>query len=166
LGEAVMEKPKILYGLIGLWIVLAIIFYSIGYWSLQTLIYIWSPESGYTAWYPLLFWGSLFVTTSMGVFGSIFLIFAYETYAGKSWAWAAGIIISTIFIVIFSFMMASLMITALIFSGVEDQTLIPMLILVMIAFLVDLGIIFLTTRPNIKEYLKSTHIEKFRDIGN
>lgn len=159
-----MKRPKILYGLVGLWIAFSSIFYILGYWSLTLVIYIYSPDSGYTSWYPILFWGTSFLTITMFVFGSIFLIFAYETFAGKSWAWSAGIIISTIFIVIFSFMMGTLMFTAIIYRGVQDQVLVPMLVLVMVAFLVDLGIVFLITRPNIKEYLKSGHIARIRDI--
>jgi hypothetical protein len=145
------ERPKMLYLLIALWVIFSLIFISIGYASLDLAsnIYKWFfTEELYFG--PMLFFVTFFLTIVMFVFGSIFLIFAYETFKRKRWVWNAGIIISTIFIVIFSFMLASLMITALIFM---DNFSIPTLITVMIAFLVDLGIIFSITRPSVKEYL-------------
>ena len=144
------ERPKILYLLIGLWIIFSAIFIILGYYALDLVAYIASPASGWAIWYPMLFFGNLMITTILFVFGCIFLIFSYEIFKGKSWVWNAGVIISTIFIVIFSFVMGSLMITAIFF---RDAFTVNTLIAVMLSFLVDLGIIFLITRPNIKSYM-------------
>ena len=145
------DKPKLLYLLITMWIMFGLIFIYLGYASLTVVLYILgtSEQSG---WEPIVFFGTFMATITMMVFGSIFLIFSYGTYKGKSWIWNAGIIISTIFIVIFSFMLASLMITVLLFT---TSDLVLILVVSMIAFLVDLGIIFLVTRPNIKAYFKA-----------
>lgn len=145
------EKPKMLYLLIALWVIFSLIFISMGYYSLDlALDALTQSHSDETFFLPMLFFATFFLTIVMFVFGSIFLIFAYETFKIKKWVWNAGIIISTIFIVIFSFMLAALMITALIFM---DSFSILTLITVMIAFLVDLGIVFSITRPSVKEYL-------------
>jgi len=158
MGEYMNSKPKLLYLLILLWIIFGIIFIYLGTSSLSIALYIISPESinqlnlEDSEWIQsLMFFGTFFLTTTMLVFGSIFVIFSYETYQRKTWVWNAGVIISTIFIVVFSFMLGSLMITSLMFM---NQTIIQALIIIMIAFLTDLGIIFLITRPNIKAYFE------------
>ena len=150
------EKPKLLYLLIILWITFGIIFIYLGYSSLTIALYVVSPENfaqiglEETEWIQaLMFFGTLMVTTTMIVFGSIFILFSYETYRRRTWAWNAGVIISTIFIVVFSFMLGSLMMTSLMFM---NETIIQALVIIMIAFLTDLGIIFMITRPNIKAY--------------
>ena len=143
------NKPKILYLLVTLWALLGLVFIILGIYSLDLLIYILSPK-GPTNWEAMLFFGMVFLTTALLIFGSIFVIFSYETYKAKTWAWNAGVIISTIFIVIFSFMLASIMLTALQF---RDNFTIQTLEASVISFLIDLGIIFLITRPAIKEYM-------------
>jgi len=105
----------------------------------------------------MIFFMTFTETITLLVFGCIFTVFAYETYRCKSWVWNAGIIISTIFIVIFSFLLASLMLTALLFPNNEFS--IPALITIMLTFLVDLGIIFLLTRPSVKLYFKNNKSE-------
>lgn len=145
------DKPKLLYALSTLWALLGLIFLILGVLSLFLAIYILSPESEYSSFYPMLFFGAFFLTTALLVFGCIFVIFAYETYKAKMWAWNAGVIISTIFIVIFSFMLGSIMITALLFR--DPYFSIPVLLVIMIVFLNDLGIIFLITRPIIKKFM-------------
>jgi len=103
----------------------------------------------------MLFFGTFFLTTTLIIFGCIFFIFGYETFKGKAWAWDAGIIISTIFIVIFGFMLASITITALLFlNEFSNEFSIQALVAVMILFLSDLGVIFLITRPTVKLYMK------------
>ena len=145
------NKPKILYLLVTLWALLGLVFIILGVYSLVLLRHILSPEYVYsTGWEAMLFFGMVFITTAFLIFGSIFLIFSYETYKAKTWAWNAGVIISTIFIVIFSFMLASIMFTALQF---RDNFTIQTLEASLISFLIDLGIIFLITRPAIKEYM-------------
>ncbi len=155
MGESMSDKPRYLFPLVLLWIVLGLIFIILGLFSLNLTIWIFSPE--YTS-YGIIDWATSMIffmtfteTTTLLVFGSLFLIFSYETYKGKSWVWNAGVIISTIFLVIFSFLLASLMISTLLFPN--DFT-VPALIEGMITVLVDLGIIFLLTRPSIKIYFE------------
>jgi len=150
-----IDKPKLFYALILLWIVFGVVFIYLGYGSLGIALYLISPEftnlfgsEGREFVQALLFFATTMSTTTMLVFGSIFILFSYETYHCKTWVWNAGVIISTIFIVVFSFMLGSLMVTSLIFM---NRIIIEALITIIIAFLVDLGIIFLITRPNIKE---------------
>ena len=132
---------------------LGIMFIIIGSYSLDISMSInKNPDALSLYWTAMLFFGAFFLTTALIIFGCIFLIFAYETFKGKAWAWNAGIIISTIFIVIFGFMLGSITITALLFL---HKFTIQTLVAVMILFLSDLGIIFLITRPNIKVYMKS-----------
>ena len=155
MGESMSDKPRYLFPLVLLWITLGLIFIILGLLSLNLTIWVFSPE--YTS-YGIIDWATSMIffmtfteTTTLLVFGSIFLIFSYETYKGKSWVWNAGVIISTIFLVIFSFLLASLMISTLLFPN--DFT-VPALIEGMITVLVDLGIIFLLTRPSIKIYFE------------
>lgn len=153
MGEYLLsDKPKILYLLVGLWALLALTFIILGLYSLELLVYMISPKYAPTDWDAMLFFGMVFITTVFLIFGIIFAIFASETYKGKAWVWNAGVIISTIFIVIFSFMLASIMLTALQF---RDNFTIQTLEASVISFLIDLGIIFLITRPAIKEYMKN-----------
>jgi len=150
-----LKKPKYLISLVLLWILFGAIFLGLGISSLTLTIWIFSSE--YNAlimpnWVtPMIFFMTFTETTTLLVFGCIFAIFAYETYQCKSWVWNAGIIVSTIFIVIFSFLLASLMLTALLFT---DEFSVQTLITIMLTFLVDLGIIFLLTRPHIKIYFE------------
>jgi len=150
-----IERPKIIYPLIALWSLLGTIFITLGLYSLDLSFFIIQhPEELPPFWNAMLFFGTFFLTTALMIFGCIFLIFSYHTFKGKAWAWDAGVIISTIFIVIFGFMLGSIMTTALLFA---NEFSIQTLVAVIILFLSDLGIIFLITRPNIKEYM---HMEK------
>lgn len=145
------EKPNTLYLLVTLWALLGTIFIILGFYSLQLSMLILSSDIIIPPkWEAMLFFQMFFITTSLLIFGGIFLIFSYETFKVKSWAWNAGIIISTIFIVIFSFMLASTTLTTLIY---QNEFAILTLISVMISLFVDLGIVFLITRPSIKVYM-------------
>ena len=144
------EKPNTLYLLITLWALLGAIFIILGVYSLELSMYILSTAAFPENWSAMLFFEMFFLTTSLLIFGGIFLIFSYETFRVKSWVWDAGIIISTIFIVIFSFMLASTTLTTLIY---QNDFAIQTLIAVMISLFVDLGIVFLITRPSIKVYM-------------
>jgi len=151
MGEKTLNKPKYLISLVLLWILFGTIFLYLGLSSLTLTMWIFSPEYDaliMPSWVtPMIFFMTFTETITLLVFGCIFAFFAYETYHCKSWVWNAGIIVSTIFIVIFSFLLASLMITALLFT---DEFSVQTLITIMLTFLVDLGIIFVITRPNIK----------------
>jgi hypothetical protein len=145
------DKPKYLNWLILLWLLFAAIFFYLGYFSLTLALWIFSAEYtalGLPSWTTsMLFFWSFMATITLLVFGGIFVLFSYETYRLRTWVWNAGVIISTIFIVIFSFLLASLMITALLF---KNEFAVQTLITIMLTFLVDLGIVFLITRPSIK----------------
>jgi len=161
MGEEMLKKPTYLILLVILWVIFGVIFITLGLLSLNTTIDVFSDYENYRIhedWaISMIFFMTFTETTTLLVFGSIFLIFSYETYKVKSWVWNAGLIISTIFLVIFSFLLASLMITTWIFL---NEVTVSALINIMITFLVDLGIIFLLTRPNIKIYFEK---QKMKD---
>jgi len=83
------------------------------------------------------------------VFSGIFIIFAYGTLKKESWVWTTGIIITTIYLAIFALMIASFMVNALIYL---NQFSVLGLVTVVLALLIDLGIIFYLTRPATKIY--------------
>lgn len=154
------KKPTIVYLLIVLWLLLTGIFLAWGIFSLGFVVQL--PAVGgdpITSWeetkassvYPLLYFATLLSAVTWFVFASIFAFFSYGTFRGKKSVWSAGIIISTIFIVILGFMLASLMVTILIFL---DYFLVSGFITVVLAFLIDLAIVFCLTRPATKVYFE------------
>ena len=146
------DRPKVIYILILLWLSLSTIFAAWGGYSLTIFLQI--PN-----WYelgpliPQLHFGYLISTIVWFVFSSLFIIFAYATFRRDNWAWTTGIIISTIFLVIFSIMLAALMINAVMFL---DWFSVAGLVTVVLSFLIDLGIIFYLTRPTSKLYFEIT----------
>ena len=146
------ERPKILYILILLWIALSVIFVMWGVFSLIIVIQIPTWEEIRPV-IPQLHFGYLISTIVWFVFSSLFIIFSYATFRRDSWAWTTGIIISTIFLVIFGLMLAAFMINAIMFL---DWFSIAGLITVVLSFIIDLGIIFYLTRVPIKLYFETT----------
>lgn len=146
------ERPKILYILVLLWIALSVIFVAWGIFSLIIVIQIptWQEIRPVI---PQLHFGYLISTIVWFVFSSLFIIFSYATFRRDSWAWTTGIIISTIFLVIFGLMLAAFMINAIMFL---DWFSIAGLITVVLSFIIDLGIIFYLTRAPIKLYFETT----------
>lgn len=146
------ERPKIVYILILLWIALSVIFVIWGVFSLAIVIQIptWQEIRPVI---PQLHFGYLISTIVWFVFSSLFIIFSYATFRRDSWAWTTGIIISTIFLVIFGLMLAAFMINAIMFL---DWFSIAGLITVVLSFIIDLGIIFYLTRAPIKLYFETT----------
>ena len=151
------KRPKIVYLLIVLWVLLSFIFIIWGTFSLDYVLRIpnWEHMAGVSHLYPLLFFGSLLSTIAWFVFACLFLVFSYGTLKGKNWVWTSGIIFSTIFIVILGLMLASLMVTAILF---QDFFSLVGLETVVVAFLVDLGIIYCLTRPETKLYFEKNII--------
>lgn len=145
------EKPRGIYILVLLWLLLSLIFIMWGLYSLELALDVlsWSPSTMARMLYPMLFFGTLISATTWFVFGCLFFIFAYGTFKGIGWVWTSGIIISTIFLVIFGFMLASFMVTASLFL---DFFSVMGIVTVVISFLIDLGIIYFITRPHIKVY--------------
>lgn len=146
------ERPKIVYILILLWIALSVIFVMWGVFSLIIVIQIPTWEEIRPV-IPQLHFGYLISTIVWFVFSSLFIIFSYATFRRDSWAWTTGIIISTIFLVIFGLMLAAFMINAIMFL---DWFSIVGLITVVLSFIIDLGIIFYLTRVPIKLYFETT----------
>lgn len=152
-------KNRTIYSLILMWTILAGLFMIWGMNSLITLIEIpsWSTEppvefqETFTKIVPILHLGYLTSTTIALVFSSVFIIIAYGIFRKDKWVWSTGLIFSTIFLTIFGFLLASFMINVAIFK--DDFSIIG-LIIVIIAFLTDLGVVFLHTRPATKLYFE------------
>ena len=152
------EKPRfMLYTLTILWLLMSLMFVIWGYYSLTLVLEIpsWPPTS-LSALYPLLFFGYLLSMIVWFVFASLFIVFSYGTLKEKSWVWTSGIIISTIFILVFSLMLASFMATAILFL---DYFSVAGLVSVVITLMIDLGIVYFLTRPKI-EILFETNVKK------
>jgi hypothetical protein len=143
------DRPNIIYFLILLWLALSFIFIIWGGFSFVILVQIESWVEDLRILSSQVFFGYLVSTIVWFVFSSLFLIFAYATFRGDNWCWTTGLIISTIFLIIFGFMLASFMVTSVLFF---DWFSVYGLITVVLSFLTDLGIIFLITRPKTKLY--------------
>ena len=156
-----MKKNKTVIFLILLWITLAVLFLIWGVNAFITLIDIpnWPAEfveyplvqEQFDKIVPILNLGYLTSACIGLVFSFVFVIIAYGIYKKDNWVWSTGLIFSTIFLTIFGFLLASFMINAVIF---KDEFSIIGLIIVIIAFLTDLGVIFLHTRPETKLYFE------------
>ena len=103
------NRPKSVYFIILLWLALSAIFIIWGGYSITFVLRIphWSDLGTLI---PPLHFGYLLATIVWFIFSSLFIIFAYGTFRKDSWAWTTGVIISTVFIVIFAFMLAALMV--------------------------------------------------------
>jgi hypothetical protein len=97
--------------------------------------------------FSFLFFSNLLSFVSWLVFAILFMGFAYGSFKIKKWVWTSGLIIASIFIVIFALLLASFMTTAILFM---DLFSVIGLVTVIITFLIDLGIIYCLTRLNIK----------------
>jgi hypothetical protein len=147
------------YVLIILWVALAGIFLIWGINSFIVLIDIptWSDEFVFTPLeqeifntiIPVLHIGYLTSTIIAFVFAFVYVIVAYGIFKKDTWVWSAGLIFSTIFLAIFGLLLSSFMINTIIF---RDEFSIIGLMIVIIAFITNLGIVFFHTRPNTKIY--------------
>lgn len=144
------SKPKAIYGLFALWVSLSAIFLLWGGYSLSILINIpsWGAELSPTL-VPVLFFGYTMSSIVWLVFSSIFIIMAYGTLKIDSWVWTTSMILSTIFLAIFSLMLISFIINMIFYLNEFSKL---GLISTIVTFIVDLGIIFLLTRPAVKLY--------------
>jgi hypothetical protein len=160
-GKKLTKKNKTIILLILLWGTLAGLFLIWGVNAFITLINIpnWPAEFAeyplamdqFDKIVPILYLGYLTSACIGLVFSFVFVIVAYGIYKKDQWVWPTGLIFSTIFLTIFGFLLASFMINAVIF---KDEFSIIGLIIVIIAFLTDLGVIFLHTRPATKLYFE------------
>jgi len=146
------EKPKLVYTLVLLWIALSAIFVIWGGYSLTIVIDLpnWSLNEILIS---ILYFGYTLSTIIWFVFSSLFIIFAYGTFRGESWVWTTGVILTTIFLAVFGLMLASFMVTAVVCPNIFSLMGLETTIL---AFLIDLGIVFHLTRPVVKIYFEKT----------
>jgi hypothetical protein len=156
------DRPRNIYILILLWLALSGIFVLWGGYSLVVFIKIpaWTEELGGLI-YPVHF-GYLISTIVWFVFSSVFVIFSYATFRGDGWAWTTGIIISTIFLIVFGLMLGSFIVNAIRFL---DWFSVYGLITVILSFLTDIGIVIYLTRPLTKIYFAKINSEKIADIS-
>ena len=148
-----IERPKTIYALILLWLALSAIFLLWGAYSLILVVKIpsWRSDTVVSPLVPILHFGYLLSTIAWFVFSGLFVVFAYVTFRKDSWAWTTSVIFSTIFLAIFSLMLASFIVNAMMFF---DWFSVSGLVTVVLAFFADLGIIFFTTRPITKKYFE------------
>jgi hypothetical protein len=146
----VIERPRIIYIVILLWLVLSVIFVLWGVYSLVYLIDIpnWTISPTLKA---ILHFGYLMSTIVWFVFSSVFLVIAYGTLRKDHWVWTTGVILTTIFLAIFALMLTAFIINALRFF---DEFSVLGLVTVVLSFITDLGLIFHLTRPNTKKYFE------------
>lgn len=149
-----MERSKTLYALAILWLMLSAVFIVWSFYSLDWInrILSWPESSPDYVLFSFLFFGNLVSFISWSVFAILFIMFAYGTYTVKQWVWTSGLIIATIFIVIFALMLASFMITAILFM---DFFSVLGMVTVVISLFIDLGIIYCLTRLKIKNIFSS-----------
>ena len=153
-----LNKPKTIYMLTILWAVLSTIFILYGTYSLTILLDIpnWTAIDQYTTLTSVLNFGYTMSTIVWFVFSSIFIVIAYGVLRADTWVWTTSLIISTIFLAIFSLMLASFIINTLLFLDTAPNFSVIGLISTIITFIVDLGIIFFLTRPRTKLYFHLT----------
>lgn len=145
------ESQKIIYILMLLWGALSAIFIIWGGWSLVYLLKVqeWGVENPeLIKLIPILHFGYLMSTIIWFVFSSVFLIITYGTLRRDQWVWSTGLIMSTIFLIVFGLMLTAFIINALVFF---DQFSVLGLTTTIITFIIDLGIVFFLTRPKTKE---------------
>ncbi len=144
------KKPKSIYVLVSLWIALSAMFLLWGGHSLSFLMDIPSWENEIpTLLIPILFFGYTMSSIVWLVFSSIFIIIAYGTLKVDRWVWTTSMILSTIFLAIFSLMLISFIINIMFYLNEFSKI---GLISTILTFIIDLGIIFYLTRPVVKVY--------------
>ena len=156
------ERPRSLLLLCLLWLGLSAIFVIWGGYSLVVFINIplWTEELGGLL-YPVHF-GYLISTIVWFVFSSLFVIFSYATYRGDTWAWTTGIIISTIFLIVFGLMLGSFIVNAIRFL---DWFSVYGLITVILSFITDIGIVVYLTRPTTKLYFAKISSKSIENLS-
>jgi len=145
------SKPRIVYILVLLWVVLSAIFVMWGWFSLYIISILPQWLEPLQKLLPQVYFGYMVSTIVWFVFSSLFVIIAYGTFRKDKWVWTTSIIISTIFLVVFGLMLAAFMVNALMF---QDWFSIYGLISVILSMLIDLGIVFFLTRPNTKIFFE------------
>ena len=147
------ERTKAIYILILLWLALSTIFVIWGGYSLKIVLDIPTWVELKEILLSILYFGYTMSAIVWFVFSSLFLIFAYGTFRRESWVWTTGLIITTIFLAVFGLMLASFMVTAIVYPNIFS---VGGLITTVLSFLIDLGIVFYLTRPVVKIYFEKT----------
>ena len=146
-----VERSKNIYILVLLWLALSAIFVMWGGYSLIIVLLIPRWEQWLVELTPQVHFGFLISTIVWFVFSSLFLLFAYGTFKREHWVWTSGLIISTIFLVVFGLMLGAFMVNAAMFL---DWFSVTGLITVVLSFITDIGIVFYLTRPDTKLFFK------------
>jgi len=146
-----IERPKQIIILILLWLLLSAMFLIWGGYSLSVLINMtsWTYPDYVDTIMPMIHFGYTMSAIVWLVFSSIFVVIAYGTFNPEKWVWTTSLILSTIFLAIFSLMLASFIINVLVYFS---RFSVFGLITTILTFIVDLGIIFFLTRPKNKLY--------------
>ena len=156
------DRPKVIYILIILWLVLSSVFIALGGYSLASVIDVpnWSADvpdcdpdfkESFKTIIPIIHFGYLMSGIIWFVFSSVFLVIAYGTFRKDHWVWTTSLIFSTIFLAVFALMLTAFIINALRFF---DQFSVLGLVTVFLLFITDLGVIFYLTRPVTKQYFE------------
>ena len=145
-----IKKPKVIYIIILLWLVLSVIFVLLALYSIAYLVDIpnWKINDEII---PVLHFGYLMSAIVWPVFSAVFLVISYGTFRKDNWVWSTSLIFSTIFLAIFALLLTSFIINALRFF---DQFSILGLVIIIISFITDLGLVFFLTRPITKQYFE------------
>ena len=145
-----VKRPKSIYIIILLWLVLSVIFVLLGLYSIAYLVDIpnWKINDELI---PVLHFGYLMSAIVWPVFSAVFLVISYGTFRKDNWVWSTSLIFSTIFLAIFALLLASFIINALRFF---DQFSVLGLIIIIISFMTDLGLVYYLTRPITKQYFE------------
>ncbi len=122
-----------------------------GGYSLRIVLLIPRWEQWLVELTPQVHFGFLISTIVWFVFSSLFLLFAYGTFKKEHWVWTTGLIISTIFLVVFGLMLGAFMVNAAMFL---DWFSVTGLITVVLSFITDIGIVFYLSRPDTKLFFK------------
>lgn len=146
-----VQKSRNIYILMLLWIALSAIFVMWGGYSLIIVLLIPRWEQWLVELTPQVHFGFLISTIVWFVFSSLFLLFAYGTYNRDRWVYTSGIIISTIFLVVFGLMLGAFMVNAVMYL---DWFSVTGLITVVLSFITDIGIVFYLTRPETKIFFE------------
>ena len=154
--KKLLDRPKSIYVLAFLWALLGGMFIVWGAYSLNILLDIpnWDIFQDFETLRSIINFGYTMSTILWFVFSSIFVVIAYGVLKADSWVWTTSLIISTIFLAIFSLMLASFIINTIIFLESAPNFSVLGLISTIINFIIDLGIIFFLTRPKTKLYFK------------
>jgi hypothetical protein len=146
-----VQKSRNIYILMLLWLALSAIFVMWGGYSLIIVLLIPRWEQWLVELTPQVHFGFLISTIVWFVFSSLFLLFAYGTYKRDRWVWTSGVIISTIFLVVFGLMLGAFMVNAVMYL---DWFSVTGLITVVLSFITDIGIVFYLTRPETKIFFE------------